>query len=365
MDRNPAQTGSPGELLRVEPMTARILGVPLTAGAWRVHYRSTTATGEPTVVSGVILIPESGGAGRPLLGFAPGTQGLARSAAALSRQLAWGVEYEATFLAAALARGWVVAVTDYPGLGTPGVHPYVVGRTNGRAVLDIMRAARRLSAARLDDAGPVGIYGYSEGGSSAGWAAQLQPTYAPDLRLDAVAVGSVPSDLLELVNRHDGGLFGFLLLYAAIGFDSAYPELQLDRYLNPLGRRVAALCRRTHIVGAIAAGLVLPKQRSRYLVEDPLTQPDWIARLRENDLGDIAPAAPVLVGHGRQDQIMPYHQSHALVRSWRGLGADVQHYPIRFGEHLTAAPQFARIGFAFLADHFERHRAAIAEPFSA
>ena len=30
-------------------------------------------------------------------------------------------------LADMLARGYVVAATDYPGLGTPGPHPYLIG----------------------------------------------------------------------------------------------------------------------------------------------------------------------------------------------------------------------------------------------
>lgn len=54
----------------------------------------------------------------------------------------------------------VVAVTDYPGLGTPGLHPYVVGKTNGRAVLDIMRAARNLPQTGLRADCATGIYGY-------------------------------------------------------------------------------------------------------------------------------------------------------------------------------------------------------------
>jgi hypothetical protein len=34
--------------------------------------------------------------------------------------------------------------TDYPGLGTPGVHAYLMGESEGRAVLDSVRAARNL-----------------------------------------------------------------------------------------------------------------------------------------------------------------------------------------------------------------------------
>ena len=38
-------------------------------------------------------------------------------------------------------RGHVVVATDYPGLGTPGPHPYLVGVSEGRAVLEVRRPA--------------------------------------------------------------------------------------------------------------------------------------------------------------------------------------------------------------------------------
>lgn len=297
-------------------MTARLLpGLAMSARAWRVLYRSTDAAGSPIAVSGVILVPNTANPAspRPLLGFAPGTQGLARSAAALSRQLEVGLEYEAWFLAAAVRRGWVVAVTDYPGLGTPGLHPYVVGKTNGRAVLDIMRAARNLPQTGLRADCATGIYGYSEGGNSAGWAAQLEPGYAPDVRLRAVAVGAAPVDFPELVTDLDGGLFSFLLLYAGLGLNSAYPDLRFHDYLNRGGRLAAAVLRRTHILAAIVLGLILPKRRGRYLSADPFVEPDWAAQLRDNSLGYLAPAAPVLVGIGRQDQVIPLPAGTAVV----------------------------------------------------
>ncbi|MBF6211164.1 triacylglycerol lipase [Nocardia puris] len=347
-----ADDAVPGRILRAEPMTARLVpGWAIRARAWRVRYESTTATGEPTVVSGTILAPERLRSGAPLLGFAPGTQGLAHTAA-VSRLLRYGLEYEGAFLAAALGRGWVLAVTDYPGLGTPGTHPYVVGPANGRAVLDIMRAARTSPELGLDPSGVAGVYGYSEGGNAAGWAAQLQPGYAPDVALAGVAVGGAPVDLMELSEALDTSLFAFLLIYAAIGMDASFPELRLDEFLNTRGRLAAAVMKRTHIVPAVALGLALPKTRARYLAEDLLRDPAWIARMSEASLGHLPPGAPVLIGHGRQDQVLPYRQSELLLRRWRALGADATHHRIAWGEHLTAAPQFARAGFAFLGGRF-------------
>ncbi|TXG81317.1 MAG: hypothetical protein E6R14_08010, partial [Thermomicrobiales bacterium] len=41
-------------------------------------------------------------------------------------------------------QGFVVAITDYPGIGTPGISPYLVGKVEGQTVLDSVRAACRL-----------------------------------------------------------------------------------------------------------------------------------------------------------------------------------------------------------------------------
>ena len=55
-----------------------------------------------------------------------------------------------------LAHGYVVVATDYEGLGTPGVHAYLVGLSEARAVLDSVRAARNLAAAHATIASPCG-----------------------------------------------------------------------------------------------------------------------------------------------------------------------------------------------------------------
>src|SRR5690606_4921315 len=81
----------------------------------------------------------------------------------------------------ATERGYLVALSDYEGLGTPGRHPYLVGESEGRSVLDAAKAAAQLPGA---DAGPdLAIMGYSQGGHGALWAGQLAGSRAPDHEL--------------------------------------------------------------------------------------------------------------------------------------------------------------------------------------
>ena len=342
-----------GDLVSATPMTAYLLpGVPMPAKAWRIAYTSRTATGGPTQVSGTVFVPRTPWTGpgpRPLIGLAPGTQGLADRCAP-SRQWAAGTEYESAVVSQALSRGWAVAATDYQGLGTPGDHPYVVGRALGKNVLDALRAARNLPAAGLDRRGPLAVYGFSEGGGAAAWALQLQPAYAPDLPLAAGAVGGVATDLVQLMHYHEDGPFAFLLLYGAIGFNTAYPELDLQHYLTAAGVKTVAAMRSSCIPDAIAQGLLMDKRTSTYVTPNPLTTRAWLARLHENDLGYLPPHPPVLIGGSQLDEIFPYEQETELYQRWcaRGVNARLADLPVP--EHLVNGVAFSGPGLTFIAD---------------
>jgi hypothetical protein len=115
--------GKPGDVIRAEPMDAYLVpGVRFRARAWRMLYRSTSAIGEPTAVSGTLLVPFGRMRGpRPLIGYAVGTHGIG-DAAAPSRLLSRGLDWEAGLFAMVLARGFAVAITDYQGVGSAGAH---------------------------------------------------------------------------------------------------------------------------------------------------------------------------------------------------------------------------------------------------
>ena len=68
------------------------------------------------------------------------------------------VSYAYPLLKRWLKAGYAVVRTDYEGLGTPGVHAYLVGQSEGRSVLDAVRAARKLEprlSKRFVIAGPL------------------------------------------------------------------------------------------------------------------------------------------------------------------------------------------------------------------
>lgn len=349
---SPLPAGSPGDVIwyrRAE--TTSPLGAVVLADvdAWQVLYRSTDALGRPDAVSGMVLLPKGRRPGTlSVVGFGPGTHGLGDSCAP-SRWLRDGVDYESLPIGQILDRGWAVALTDYQGLGTPGTHTYMIGRSQGAALLDVVRAARRLPAANLSGSAPVALYGYSQGGGASGWAAELQPGYAPELPLRGVVAGGTPADLTAVAKDLDGGPgFAFLAMSSA-GLDATYPELRLNAYLNPAG--IAAMAEANQVCLFEALPQYAFDSISDYTTSNPLETPAWKARVDQQRLGRKAPAVPVFLAHGMQDEFIPYQQAVQLRRDWCSAGAKVAWQDF-VGEHLSTMAAMQTGALDFLADRF-------------
>src|SRR5579872_3294841 len=172
--------GAPGTIIRSQPM----LGAPNGATAYRVLYRSRGLHDEPIAASGVIVVPTGPtlAGGPPIVAWAHPTTGVVPRCAP-SR--AFSVFQQMQGLRDMIERGYVVAATDYPGLGTPGPHPYLVGVSEARAVLDSVRAAHAMGSA--DGGERFAVWGHSQGGQASLYTGILAKTYAPELALVAAA----------------------------------------------------------------------------------------------------------------------------------------------------------------------------------
>lgn len=319
-----------GDVIRSEPSVYYLdplKAVKVDANVQRVMYRSTDGHGDPVAVTGTVITPRSAWSGpgeRPVIGFAAGTQGLG-DACAPSRQLANGTEYEGLFVKGLVARGYGVAMTDYEGLGTPGLHTYMNRAVQGQAVLDSVRAAQRLPEANLPDDGPVAVYGYSQGGGAAASAAELAHSYAPDLDVKGVAAGAVPADLAAVGRNLDGSLYAAFLGFAVAGLAEG-ADLDLDPYLNDRGRQTMADAADMCLAEAL---LRFPFLQSKTLTSDgrPITdymdESPWREVVAEQRIGDRKPEVPVFVSHSLLDDVIPYAVGDTMVDDWCAKGATV------------------------------------------
>lgn len=139
----PLPSGPPGALIRSEPLAH----LPAGAQGWKILYLSTSYTGKPTAISGVVIVPITPAphGGRRVLAAAHETVGVASGCAPSLQGAAH--DYFIPGLPLFLKAGYAVVATDYQGLGTPGPHPYLVGKAEALAVLDSVRAAHHLAQA--------------------------------------------------------------------------------------------------------------------------------------------------------------------------------------------------------------------------
>jgi len=333
---NPLPPGKPGDIIWYRKVTPAASRLPAST-VYQVLYRSVDARGNAIAVSGDVFVPHAkwtGSGARPVVAYASGTQGWGPQCAP-SKEIAAGDFDEQFAVSGLLAKGFAVAVTDEPGEGINGAtQMYTVGRAEGHAVLDSLRAALNLPGTGLAKDAPAGVEGYSQGGGAAGWAAQLHHGYAPGLNLKGVALGGTPANLQAVASNINGTAFFGFLGGAAIGFGAAYPSLNLQGYLNDAGKKafrdLQTMCQ--------AQGLAtFALQRIENYTKDgknPMNNAAWSRVLDANDLGTMAPDVPVMQVHGLNDEVIPYRTEAALHDQWCKMGAtdDLVSFPT---EHVT------------------------------
>lgn len=322
---DPLPAGQPGDIIRSRPSSAGPPRAREMADAWQVMYLSTNAVGEPSAVTGTVLIPTGADpATMPIIGLGPGTHGPAFRCAP-SRMINDGIFYEQPALNDMLERGYAVAVPDYDGYHPDPATSYMVGHAMGPAMIDAVRAAQRLPESGLSGDAPVVFRGYSQGGGAAMWAGEYQPSYAPELNLVGVAGGGVPSNLAEVglpLNGSDG--FGFFL-YALLGQDNAYPDVSMEPHLNELGQTEVQRMEQEvcvlELIQQFAGGTL-----ADYTSSNPLT-PERLTHLAENVLGSSPIEVPVLQYHEPQDGLVAVGQAETLRNNYCSLGVDVDWQP--------------------------------------
>jgi Secretory lipase len=322
-----------GDVIRHQ--NSRVITDPLTnsappATAQRIMYRSTDTHGVPIAVTGTVFSPTTAWQGpgkRPLVSYAVGTQGQGDQCAP-SHLFNQGLEYETLFISQVLAKGAAVVVTDYEGLGTPGVHTYMNRLSQAHAVLDAARAAQRLSNDAIPADGLVGLYGYSQGGGATAAAAELQPTYAPELKVVGSAIGAPPADLSAVAGSVDGTTIGGVIGYTINGLVASYPELAAVRsLLNQQGNDMLDMVK-YECIGETTLRFGLQPTSSYTKTSQPVSsflgQEPYKSIVDSQRIGRLRPTAPVYIWQGLNDDVIPFAQSRQLAVDWCGKGSTVQ-----------------------------------------
>lgn len=341
-----------GAVVRSEPMKLGIsfplLGrqTRLPGTATRILYTTTDEGGDRVAVSGVYIEPSKSWRGkgdRPLVSFAVGTQGVA-DACAPSKTLEsflnvedgkFMVGYEVPSIYGFLNDGVAVVVTDYVGLGTTDrVHTYMNRVDQGHAVLDAARAALTLPDTSITERSAIGLYGYSQGGGAAGAAAELAPTYAPDLNLVGAYVGGPPANLFEVMKTVDGTLLTGAIPWTINAMHAYRPDLTpyLDQLVTDQGKDAIRSSTEQCIADAILAfGTKKTSQWTRSgnrAAVDVAAEPALMKAVDDQRIGRLRPTIPVQVLTGTKDDIVPHAQAKQLALDWCAQGVNVTYKPV-------------------------------------
>ena len=294
--------------------------------AWQIWFKSTDATGQPIASLTTVMKPNQWNGNVVANNYAIDGDGLQCN---MSYALTHSVSIEAPDITRQLlSRGYAVVITDYQGPHMAYGH----GPTEGPEVLDGIRAALNLPATALAGS-KVAMIGYSGGGIATGWAAQLQPTYAPELHMVGAASGGTPADLSLLPPWMDGKPpASALYLLAALGVARVTPGA-LD-LLNPTGAQIALQFKNSCFQsGALG---VTPIPLRAMTTVDPYSTSVVKGIFAATKMGGLTPTMPIYLWHGIFDEWIPAAGSEALAQTWKSHGANVILRLIP-GDHVTSA----------------------------
>ncbi|KAK1142378.1 hypothetical protein N8T08_007930 [Aspergillus melleus] len=242
-------------------------------------------------------------------------------------------------LAAALNQGWWVLTTDYEGLDGH----YVAGVESGRSTLDSVRVA--LTEGQKIGLSPDVRYamaGYSGGALACGWAAELQPSYAPELEFAGAALGGTIANVSSALRLIHESPFVGLAFQGIHGLGKAYPNLTewLGENLRP-GKREEFY----HIARACTVKETAERAGSQDIFsffeggEDAMAEDVPASVLRWAGTMGLrgTPRMPVLVYKAVKDEISAGEDTDELIERYCEDGATIEYHRDLVGGHITEA----------------------------
>lgn len=329
-------------LVAAEP----VVNTPDGMQAWRIRYLSRDDRGVERELTGMVIAPREAIPRQPrrVLAWTHGTWGTAQGCApSLSQRF-----FEKTPAVDAVRQGYVVVAPDYPGLGSAGVHPYLVGTVTARSVFDAVRAAQGISGAAAGSS--YAVWGESQGGHAALWTGQLQGVDGAGLRLVGIAAGAPPTDLAANFRQaSDANARSFLTALATDSWSRHYGvPLRIGRARTPgIIRRMARNCVTVDSgpkLGTLLGILALRQDLARV---DLGRTPPWASFVTANSTSPVS-RVPVLFAQTVGDPLVAPAVTRAFARRMCANRVRVRWIDVPGKDHATTARQSASPTLAWI-----------------
>ena len=353
---------APGTVVATRTKPYRLGGIGTPIKAVQLLYRTTNQQGQPTVNATSVLLPPVGFSTPRLLSYQSAYDSLSPDDQP-SYSIAGGKTFggsvvvaEAAVFVPWLLQGYTVAVPDTEGQTAN----FAAGPEYGRNTLDGVRAAFASPATKLGSRAKVGLLGYSGGAIATEWAAELAPTYAPDVnaRLVGAAMGGVlvaPSHNLHYVDGTP--IWAGVIPMAVIGAARSF-GIDLKPYLSAYGLKVYKQLEKATIAQVLGFyGGLTWKKMAKPQYATPESVPAYVKVVNQLIMGTGGtPTVPLFIGQGAKgelegtpgnrpgigqgDGVMIAGDVRTLARQYCAAGTKVEYREYAGDSHVTALPKW-------------------------
>jgi pimeloyl-ACP methyl ester carboxylesterase len=308
---------------------------------YRLTYRTTTPDNKAITASGLVLFPDNFPDSLTLLSFQHGTITTQDESPSMYKPAGNMEAYLGGTIGASLAKGYFVVMPDYLGFGESKTiqHPYQHRASLASASLDMLRAAKEFAASEsIKVKKGIRLAGYSEGGyATMALHLLLEQTASSEFTVAASYPGAGTYDMLSTAqwvvsqNKEIPASAASYYMWTLLTYN------QLYNINEPLTSMLTAT-NAAKVSAAVAAGNPLSAQVD--LNPSLLFTPGFIAAvktgsntkltsaLKENNVYDWKPKAPVTLFHAPGDDIVPFLNAEIALATLKSNGADVKLLPL-------------------------------------
>ena len=310
---------------------------------YKIIYETVNPLGGRVQASGALALPGSLTRSWPLASYQHGTitqTNQAPSALDLDGEFGIGVIMATS--------GYAAVLPDYLGMGnSSGLHPYHHARSEATASVDMLRAARQVCAREgYTLNGQLFLCGYSQGGhATMALHRELELFHTNEFAVTAAAPmagaydlsGTTADDFLSGRSLPSPYYFAYLLaayqeVYQFTGSLTNWLAAPYDRTLPPLLNGNSSGSQIDAAMPADVSQIFKPEVLAEFLANP--NHPLRLA-LRDNDLYDWTPRAPLRLYHCGGDQDVLFANSQIAWNHFQNLGATQVELinPLPAGDH--------------------------------